>query len=131
MLCHGVARIFLTVLLSYAAVAFHRDLSEKLLHDIKLAASSLFDVGIEVIVAPKIVDDWAFSGWDGGDIGHTWPITACKQEKPCVKETVTGRCRAKPSVLTNHCMRQMPAVREQRWPEPVCHALQSLQQSLS
>ena len=31
----------------------------------------LFDVGIEVVVAPKVIDDWAFSGWDGGDIGHT------------------------------------------------------------
>src|SRR5215813_5450784 len=28
-------------------------------------------------------------------------------------------------------MRQMSAVREQRWSEPVCHALQALQQSLS
>jgi ABC-type transport system substrate-binding protein len=45
----------------------------------------LFDVGIEVVVEPKVIDDWAFSGWDGGDIGHTWLITACKQEKPCVK----------------------------------------------
>jgi hypothetical protein len=45
----------------------------------------LFDVYIEVIVDPKIVDDWAFPGWDGGDIGHTWRIAACKQEKPCVK----------------------------------------------
>jgi hypothetical protein len=26
----------------------------------------LFDVYIEVIVDPKIVEDWAFSGWDGG-----------------------------------------------------------------
>jgi hypothetical protein len=43
----------------------------------------LFDVFIEVIVDPKIVDDWAFPGWDGGDIGHTWRIAACKQEKPC------------------------------------------------
>jgi peptide/nickel transport system substrate-binding protein len=43
----------------------------------------LFDVGIEVVVDPKVIDDWAFPGWDGGDIGHTWLITACKQEKPC------------------------------------------------
>lgn len=43
----------------------------------------LFDVGIEVIVDPKIVADWAFPGWDGGDIGHTWLISACQQEKPC------------------------------------------------
>jgi ABC-type transport system substrate-binding protein len=43
----------------------------------------LFDVYIEVVVDPKIVDDWAFPGWDGGDIGHTWRITACKQEQPC------------------------------------------------
>jgi peptide/nickel transport system substrate-binding protein len=43
----------------------------------------LFDVYIEVVVNPKIVDDWAFPGWDGGDLGHTWRITACKQEKPC------------------------------------------------
>ena len=26
---------------------------------------------------------WPFSGWDGGDIGHTFLISACKQEKPC------------------------------------------------
>jgi ABC-type transport system substrate-binding protein len=45
----------------------------------------LFDVYIEVVVDPKIIDDWAFSGWDGGDIGHTWLIKACKQEKPCVQ----------------------------------------------
>ena len=43
----------------------------------------LFDVYIEVIVDPKIVEDWAFSGWDGGDLGHTWLLKACKQEKPC------------------------------------------------
>jgi ABC-type transport system substrate-binding protein len=43
----------------------------------------LFDVFIEVLVDPKIVADWAFPGWDGGDIGHVWRITACKQEKPC------------------------------------------------
>ncbi|MGH8058414.1 MAG: ABC transporter substrate-binding protein, partial [Candidatus Entotheonellia bacterium] len=45
----------------------------------------LFNVFIEVILNPNIVADWAFPGWDGGDIGHTWRITACKQEKPCVK----------------------------------------------
>ena len=43
----------------------------------------LFDVYIEVMVDPKIIEDWPFSGWDGGDIGHTWLIKACKQEKPC------------------------------------------------
>jgi peptide/nickel transport system substrate-binding protein len=43
----------------------------------------LFDVFIEVLVDPKIVDDWAFPGWDGGDIGHVWRITACKQEQSC------------------------------------------------
>ena len=43
----------------------------------------LFDVYIEVMVNPKIVEDWPFSGWDGGDIGHTCLISACKQEKPC------------------------------------------------
>jgi peptide/nickel transport system substrate-binding protein len=43
----------------------------------------LFNVYIEVIVDPKIVADWPFPGWDGGDIGHTWLIQACKQEKPC------------------------------------------------
>ena len=46
-------------------------------------AIPLFTVGIEVIVNPKIVADWAFPGWDGGDLGHTWLIKACKQEKPC------------------------------------------------
>jgi ABC-type transport system substrate-binding protein len=43
----------------------------------------LFGVPIEVVVDPKIIADWAFSGWDGGDMGHTWLIKACKQEKPC------------------------------------------------
>jgi ABC-type transport system substrate-binding protein len=43
----------------------------------------LFHVYIEVIFDPKIVADWPFPGWDGGDIGHTWLIKACKQEKPC------------------------------------------------
>jgi peptide/nickel transport system substrate-binding protein len=43
----------------------------------------LFDVYIEVVVDPKIVEDWTFPGWDGGDLGHTWLIKACKQEKPC------------------------------------------------
>ena len=43
----------------------------------------LFNVFIEVIIDPKIVADWPFPGWDGGDIGHTWLIQACKQEQPC------------------------------------------------
>jgi hypothetical protein len=43
----------------------------------------LFNVYIEVVLNPNIVADWAFPGWDGGDVGHTWRITACKQEKPC------------------------------------------------
>jgi ABC-type transport system substrate-binding protein len=43
----------------------------------------LFDVYIEVIVNPQVVNDWPFSGWDGGDLGHTWLISACKQDKPC------------------------------------------------
>jgi len=34
----------------------------------------LFEVGIEVLADPKIVQDWRFPGWDGGDIGHTWLI---------------------------------------------------------
>jgi ABC-type transport system substrate-binding protein len=43
----------------------------------------LFNVFIEVIVDPKIVADWPFPGWDGGDVGHTWLIRACKQATPC------------------------------------------------
>ena len=43
----------------------------------------LFNVFIEVIVDPKIIADWPFPGWDGGDIGHSWLIQACKQESPC------------------------------------------------
>ena len=43
----------------------------------------LFNVFIEVIVDPKIIADWPFPGWDGGDIGHSWLIQACKQENPC------------------------------------------------
>src|SRR5262249_58803003 len=83
------------------------------------------------IVDPKIIDGWAFSGWDGGDLGHTWRITACQQEKPWGQEAGTGRCRAKPSGLTTNVHAQMSAVREQRWPEPGCHAWPSLPQSLS
>ncbi len=43
----------------------------------------LFHVFIEVILDPKIVADWVFPGWDGGDIGHTWRIYACKQAGSC------------------------------------------------
>ena len=43
----------------------------------------LFGVPIEVVVDPKIIEDWPFSGWDGGDMGHTFLISACKQEQPC------------------------------------------------
>jgi ABC-type transport system substrate-binding protein len=43
----------------------------------------LFGVPIEVVMDPKIVADWPFPGWDGGDLGHTYLISACKQEKPC------------------------------------------------
>jgi ABC-type transport system substrate-binding protein len=43
----------------------------------------LFNVFIEVVVDPKIVEDWAFSGWDGGDLGHTWLIKACKRPTSC------------------------------------------------
>jgi len=51
----------------------------------------------EVVVDPRIIEDWPFSGWDGGGMGHTWLMTACKQEKPCGKEAITGPCGAKPS----------------------------------
>jgi hypothetical protein len=43
----------------------------------------LFDVYIEVVVNPNIIKDWPFPGWDGGDIGHTYLISACKQENAC------------------------------------------------
>ncbi len=43
----------------------------------------LFDLFIEVVVDPKIIEDWPFAGWDGGDMGHTFLISACTQEKPC------------------------------------------------
>ncbi len=43
----------------------------------------LFHVFIEVIMDPNIVSDWVFPGWDGGDIGHTWRIYACKEDGPC------------------------------------------------
>jgi ABC-type transport system substrate-binding protein len=43
----------------------------------------LFDAYVEVVVDPRIVADWAFPGWDGGDLGHTWLITACKQAQSC------------------------------------------------
>jgi len=40
-------------------------------------------VRIAMVVDPKSVKDWPFSGWDGGDIGHTFLISACQQDKPC------------------------------------------------
>jgi peptide/nickel transport system substrate-binding protein len=43
----------------------------------------LFDVYIEVVVNPNLIKDWPFPGWDGGDIGHTYLISACKQENAC------------------------------------------------
>ncbi len=43
----------------------------------------LFEVFIEVILDPNFVDNWTFPGWDGGDIGHTWLIAACKTADPC------------------------------------------------
>ena len=43
----------------------------------------MYEVFIEVILDPNIVDNWVFPGWDGGDIGHTWLITACKTADPC------------------------------------------------
>jgi len=43
----------------------------------------LFDLFIEVVVDPNMIEDWPFAGWDGGDMGPIWLIKACKQEKPC------------------------------------------------
>ena len=43
----------------------------------------MYEVFIEAILDPKIVDNWIFPGWDGGDIGHTWLISACKTADPC------------------------------------------------
>ena len=43
----------------------------------------LFEVFIEVIYDPNIVQTWIFPGWDGGDIGHTWLVYACKTVDPC------------------------------------------------
>ena len=43
----------------------------------------LFNVSIEVVMNPKVVADWPFPGWDGGDVGHTWLLQACKEEKAC------------------------------------------------
>jgi hypothetical protein len=34
----------------------------------------LFDVFIEVVLDPKIVDDWPFPGWDGGDLAQQFPL---------------------------------------------------------
>jgi len=36
-----------------------------------------------MVVDPKSVKDWPFSGWDGGDIGYTFLISACQQDTPC------------------------------------------------
>jgi hypothetical protein len=46
---------------------------------------------------PTLIEDWLFSGWDGGDIGHPWLSKAWTQEQPGVKYAVTGRFGAKPS----------------------------------
>ena len=43
----------------------------------------MFEVFVEFMLDPEFVDDWVFPGWDGGNIGHTWNITACKQVNPC------------------------------------------------
>ena len=43
----------------------------------------LFDLFIEVVVDPTMIEDWPFAGWDGGDMGPIWLIKAWKQEKPC------------------------------------------------
>ena len=43
----------------------------------------MYEVFIEVILDPNIVDNWIFPGWDGGDIDHTWLISACETEDPC------------------------------------------------
>ena len=43
----------------------------------------LFEGFIEVILDPRIIKTWIFPGWDGGDIGHTWLIYACKTHSPC------------------------------------------------
>ena len=43
----------------------------------------MYEVFIEAILDPNIVDNWIFPGWDGGDIGHTWLISACKTADPC------------------------------------------------
>jgi hypothetical protein len=43
----------------------------------------MYGYDLKEVVDPKVVDDLAFPGWDGGDIGHPWRITACMQEKPC------------------------------------------------
>ncbi len=43
----------------------------------------LFEVFIEVIYDPNYVQTWIFPGWDGGDVGHTWLVYACKTVDPC------------------------------------------------
>jgi len=48
-------------------------------------------------VAISSGERYTVTGWDGGDIGHTWLMQACQQEKPWVKEAIIGRCAAQPS----------------------------------
>lgn len=43
----------------------------------------MYEVFIEFMLDPEFVDNWVFPGWDAGNIGHTWLITACKQVNPC------------------------------------------------
>ena len=43
----------------------------------------LFEVFIEAVLDPNIVNTWIFPGWNGGDIGHTWLVYACKTVDPC------------------------------------------------
>ena len=60
----------------------------------------LFDVYIEVVVNPKIIQDWPFSGWDGGDVGHTyliWPVS----RRSRVSNVVTNS--------SGHCERRLAA----------------------
>jgi hypothetical protein len=43
----------------------------------------LFDVYIEVIVDPKIINDWPFLAGTVATWATPFLISACKQEKPC------------------------------------------------
>ncbi|HXH11794.1 MAG TPA: hypothetical protein VNP04_18775 [Alphaproteobacteria bacterium] len=60
---------------------------------------------LEVIIDPKIAADWAFPGWDRGDIGHTYLFNACKTATACRSGPGTAKTS---TVLPPSCPSPVP-----------------------